>query len=258
MPGIDNDKQAMRIAVVGAGGVGGYFGARLAQGGHDVVFVARGAHLDAMRAGGLQITSPQGDFLLTSPEATDDTARVGHVDVVLVAVKTWQLADTLESIGPMLRPGTAVVPLLNGVEAPAVLAAALGAEHALAGLCGIISYIDGPGCIRHVGIDPWVRFGELDDSVSDRVVTLREAFERSPGVDVSIPADIQAALWQKFLFIAPTSGVGALTRASFSAMRDTPETRELIELAMRETLAVGLAQGVGMDETFLQRALESL
>jgi 2-dehydropantoate 2-reductase len=246
----------MRIAVVGAGGVGGYFGARLAQGGEDVAFVARGAHLEAMRANGLQIESPKGNFLLSPLEASDDTADIGAVDAVLVAVKTWQLAEVIESIRPLLGPETAVVPLLNGVEAPAVLAEGLGAKHVLVGLCGILAYIDGPGRIKHAGIDPSVRFGEIDNSVSDRVARLREAFERAPGADVSVPADIQVALWQKFLFIAPASGVGAVTRATFSAMRETPETRDLIERAMGEAIAVGRAQGVALDDESLQRALE--
>lgn len=248
----------MRIAVVGAGGVGGYFGARLAQGGEDVVFVARGAHLQAMRTDGLRIESPKGDYVLSAVEADENMARIGPVDAVLVAVKAWQLPATIETIRPLLGPETAVVPLLNGVEAPAVLAQALGPEHVLAGLCGIVAYIDAPGRIKHVGIDPWVRFGEIDNSVSDRVERLREVCERSPGMDVSVPTDIQVALWQKFLFIAPTSGVGAVTRATFSAMRETPETRELIERAMGEALQVGRAQGVALDDKSLQRALAAV
>ncbi|MDH3714620.1 MAG: 2-dehydropantoate 2-reductase [Gammaproteobacteria bacterium] len=248
----------MHIAVLGAGGVGGYFGARLAQGGEDVVFVARGAHLEAMRADGLQIESPKGDFLLSPVKASDDTSGIGTVDMVLVAVKAWQLAEAIESIRPLLGPETAVVPLLNGVEAPGVIADALGAGHALGGLCGIIAYIDGPGRIKHVGIEPFVRLGEMDNSVSTRVAHLREAFERSPGVEVDVPADIQAAVWRKFLFIAPVSGVGAVSRATFTAMRETPATRELIERAMREALEVGRAHGVDLDDEFLAAALAAL
>ena len=121
-----------------------------------------------------------------------------------------------------------------------------------------MAYIEKPGCIRHAGIDPWVRFGEIDNSLSDRVVRLREVCERSPGMDVMVPADIQVALWRKFLFIAPTSGVGAVTRATFSAMRETPETRELIEWAMREVVDVGRAQGVALDEESLRQTLDAM
>ncbi len=248
----------MRIAIVGVGGVGGYFGARLAEGGEDVVFVARGAHLDAMRANGLRIDSPKGDLLLQPVDVRDDTGGVGAVDAVLVAVKAWQLQDAAAAIEPLLGPETMVVPFLNGVEAPHILAQALGAGHVLAGVCGIVAYIDRPGCIKHVGIDPWVRFGEVDNAVSDRVERLREAFERAYGVAADVPADIQVAMWQKFLFIAPTSGVGAVTRANLAAMRETPATRELIEWAMREALAVGRGLGVDLDESNLQQALASL
>jgi len=248
----------MRIAVVGVGGVGGYFGARLAQGGAEVVFVARGPHLQAMLADGLRIESPQGDYLLSPVDASDTTSGVGEVDAVLVAVKAWQLPATIEVIRPLLGPETVVVPLLNGVEAQGMLGEALGAERVLVGLCGIMAYIEKPGCIRHAGIDPWVRFGEIDNSVSDRVVRLREVCERSPGMDVIVPADIQVALWRKFLFIAPTSGVGAVTRATFSAMRETPETRELIEWAMREVVDVGRAQGVALDEESLRQTLDAM
>ena len=192
-----------------------------------------------MRAEGLRVYSPQGDLHLKEVQVSADTAAVGAVDAVLVAVKAWQLDDAIAAIPPLIGSDTVVVPLLNGVEAPDALAQALGEEHVLAGLCGIVAYIDRPGCIRHIGIDPWVRFGEIDNSRSDRVARLQEAFTRAPGVKADVPEDIQAAMWQKFLFIAPTSGVGAITRANLASMRENPETRELIEWAMREALAVG-------------------
>jgi 2-dehydropantoate 2-reductase len=238
--------------------VGGYFGARLAQGGQDIVFVARGPHLVAMQSDGLYVESPAGDCHLSPVQACDDTSGIGAVDAVLVAVKAWQLRDSLASIRPLLGPETVVVPLLNGVEAPDALAGALGGERVLAGLCGIIAYIDGPGRIRHVGIDPFVRFGEFDNSVTPRVAQLRDAFERSPGVSVDVPADIQVALWQKFLNIAPVSGVGAVTRATLGGMRAIPETRELIERAIGEALLVGRARGVGLGDECLQAALNVL
>ncbi len=247
----------MRIAVVGVGGVGGYFGARLAQGGHDVAFLARGANLDALRRDGLRLESPKGDVEL-SVTATDDATSVGPVDAVLVAVKTWQLSDAFDVIRPMLGPETAVLPLLNGVEAPGALAAALGAGHTLGGLCRIVAQLDGPGRIKHIGVEPFVCFGELDNAPTDRVETLREAFGRAPGLDVGVTADVVAAMWQKFLFIAPTSGVGAAAHVPFGVMRETRQTRDLIERAMRETLQVGKASGVNLSDELIPAAPDLL
>jgi 2-dehydropantoate 2-reductase len=150
----------MRVAVYGAGGVGGYFGGRLAQAGEEVVFIARGEHLQAMRSHGLRVDSILGDFV-QPVQATDDPAQAGPVDAVLVAVKAWQVAEAAQAMRPLVGPDTCVVPLQNGVEAPAQLAAALGAEHVLGGLCRIVSLIAGPGHIRHVGLNPSVAFGEL-------------------------------------------------------------------------------------------------
>lgn len=244
----------MRIAVVGVGGVGGYFGARLADGGEDVFFIARGPHLEAIRDGGLHVESPEGDLHLPLVNATNDSSEIGPVDVVLLAVKAWQLTAAIEANHSLLGAETAVVPLLNGVDAPTALASALGAKHALGGLCGIVAHLDGPGRVKHVGAVPFVRFGELDNVVTSRVEQLRGAFERS-GVRVGIPADITVAMWQKFLFIAPTSAVGAVTRATFGVMRQMPETRDLVERAMRETLAVGQAEGVALTDEHMVLAI---
>ena len=247
----------MRIAVIGSGGVGGYFGARLAEAGEDVVFVARGPHLEAMHSGGLRVESPQGDLHLASVDCTDDTASLGPVDAVLLGVKAWQLTEAVDAIRPLLRADTPIMPLLNGVDAPASLIHALGARHVLGGLCGIVAHIDGPGRIKHVGAEPFVRFGELDNTLTPRVEALREAFDRS-GVRVDVPADVMVAIWQKFLFIAPTSAVGAVTRATFGVMREMSETRELVERAMRETLDVGQAEGVALAEGHLDLAMKLL
>jgi 2-dehydropantoate 2-reductase len=144
----------VRIAIFGAGAVGSYFGGRLAQAGEDVVFIARGEHLQAMRDSGLRVDSIKGDFVLESVEATDDPAQVGVVDVVLVCVKAWQMTEAIEAMRPMIGPQTLIISLQNGVEAPSQLAAGLGKEHVLGGLCVIIAYIVGPGHISHAGTDP--------------------------------------------------------------------------------------------------------
>ena len=149
----------MRIAVFGTGAVGGYFGGRLAQAGEDVVFIARGDHLKAMLKRGLKVDSVNGDFLVKPVQATDDPAQVGIVDVVLVGVKAWQVQDAAEVIRPMVGPNTVAMPLQNGLEAPTQLAAVLGDQHVLGGLCGLSTFIVGPGHVRHAGADPFVRLG---------------------------------------------------------------------------------------------------
>ena len=244
----------MRIAVFGTGAVGGYFGGRLAQAGEDVVFIARGEQLRALKAHGLRVDSIKGDFALQPVQATDDPAQVGVVDAVIVGVKTWQVADAARAMRPLVGPETFVVPLENGVEAPDQLAAVLGAEHVLGGLCRIVSFVVEPGHVRHAGLEPYVALGELDNRPGERAERLRDAFTQA-GVNAEIPADIQVAIWEKFLFIASFSGVGAVTRAPAGVLRSLPETRRMLEAAMREVLAVAQARGIGMTEEAVSRTM---
>ena len=243
----------MRVAVVGVGGVGGYFGGRLAQAGVDLTFIARGAHLHALREGGLRVESIKGDFTLQPVQASADPTEVGPVDMVLVGVKGWQVADAAAAMAPLLGPETGVVPLLNGVEAPAQLAALLGEQHVLGGLCRISAFIAGPGHIRHSGIEPYVAFGELNNRPSQRAEALRDAFVVA-GVSATIPADIRLAMWEKFLLIACWSGVGAVTRVPVGVWRSLPATRSMADQAMREVLAVAQAHGVALSEENVRRS----
>jgi 2-dehydropantoate 2-reductase len=245
----------MRAAVFGAGGVGGYLGARLAEAGQDVVLIARGDHLRAIRAKGLRVESIAGDVTIDTIDATDDPSEVGTVDTVIVATKTWQLPDAAVSIPPLVGPATMVVPVLNGVEAADVLAEALGREHVVGGLCGMISYVVGPGHIRHSGAEPWVTFGELDGGISERVRELEEALRGCRGLRVEISEDIHAALWEKFMFITATGGVGAVTRAPMGVFRAVPETRRLLEEAMREVVRVARARGVTLPPDAVEKRM---
>ena len=237
----------MRIAVFGAGGVGGYFGGRLAQAGEDVVFIARGDHLKAMLTHGLRVDSVKGDFVLKPVKATDDPAQAGIVDVILVGVKAWQVTNAAEAMRPMVGLETFVLPLQNGLEAPTQLAAVLGDQHVLGGLCGLSTFIVGPGHIRHAGAEPFVRFGELDNRPSDRVKLLQKVFKRA-GVIAEIPQDIQVALWMKFLFITAWSGVGAVTRTPLGVWRSLPETRQMAESALQEIIIVAQARDIALPE----------
>jgi 2-dehydropantoate 2-reductase len=242
----------MRIAVIGAGGVGGYFGGRLAKAGHEVTFIARGATLEALRANGLSIDSLLGDFTIASVNATDDPATVGEVDAILMAVKAWQLAEAAAQIVPMLGKDTMVVPLENGIDAPEVLAQIVGPQHVLGGLCAIVSYIVAPGHIRHAAFEPVVKFGELDHRRTERVERLRTAFAEA-GVDVEVPPDIRHSMWTKFLFIATMSGIGALTRVPVGVWRADPEVRDLADRSLREVLALATAQGIHLGDDALAR-----
>ena len=188
----------MRIAVVGAGAVGGYFGARLSQGGAELVVIARGAHLEAIRQEGLRLTSVAGDAVVHPVECAQDAAAVAPADVVLLGVKAWQVADAAGTLRPLLARDGCVLPLQNGVEAPGHIDRALGPGHALGGLCRILSEVVAPGAIKHSGIEPYVAFGELTGGPRARTRRLLAAFEAAPGLRAEMVPDIRLAMWRNF------------------------------------------------------------
>jgi 2-dehydropantoate 2-reductase len=232
----------MRIAILGAGGVGGYFGARLAQAGHDVHFIARGAHLAALRAHGIAVESPLGDFVVDPVHATADPEEIGEVDHVLLAVKTWQLDPALMALKPLIGPATAVVTTQNGVDAPQQVADVVGRSAVLPGAVEVIALVDGPGRIRHLG-NGKLTFGEWDNQRSARVDRLAAALTEA-GLTAVVAADVWAALWTKFLTLASFGAVGAVTDAPYSVLRSRPGTRQLIEDCMREIQALAAARNV--------------
>ena len=234
----------MRFAVIGSGGVGAYFGGRLAQAGHDVTFVARGAHLAAIRERGLRVFSTEGDFEIPQARATDDPSTIGAVEVVLLAVKTWQVAEAAPLVVPLLGPAGAVLTLQNGVEAPDEVALVCGRERVLAGVCRLMSYVAEPGVIRHAGVTPRVEFGEWAGGTSARADALQEALDGCTGVAAAVSRDIAVALWEKFLFIAPFSAVGAAAGKPAGAWRHVKETRALLAAAMNEVVDLARARGV--------------
>lgn len=234
----------MRIAIFGVGGVGGYFGWRLAQAGEDVTFVARGESLRVLSDVGLRMDTPDGNSVVQPVNVVGDPKESGQVDAVILGVKAWQVPEAAEAIRPLIGPDTFVVPLQNGMEAPSHLLRVLGPEHVVGGLCRIVAMIAGPGHIRHVGLEPYVAFGELNKQLSKRCRNLQEAFFKA-GVNCEIPADINAAMWEKFFFIASYSGVAAVTRAPAGIIRSVPETRLMLETSMKEILDV--ARGHSID-----------
>ena len=244
----------MKIAVYGAGGVGGYYGAVLARAGYEVSLVARGDHLAAIRQSGLRVLSPDGDFTVHPAAATDDPARIGAVDAVIVAVKSPHLGAVRDGIGPLLGRDTLVVPLLNGVNAHETLLPAVGRSRMAKGLTRIISEIAHPGEIRHVGLEPYVAIAEWDGGTSHRVEALACALTEA-GVQAEVPPDIDAALWFKFLMICSIGGVCAACRMPVGPVRTLPETRELLRLAMREVADVARAHGIALPADAVTRAL---
>ncbi len=243
----------MRIAIFGTGGAGGYFGAQLARAGEDVVFIARGEHLQAIREHGLRLETANDSFVVHAP-ATDNPREAGLVDAVLLGVKTWQVQDAAQIMQPLIADNTFVVPLQNGVEAAEQLAAELGPEHVLGGLCGTISWLAGPGQIRSVGQTHFIKFAELDNTPSDRVESLRRAFAAA-GVNVEVPANIQKAVWAKFVFGAAFGGVGAFKRQPAGPIRTNSESRRMLEDSMREILAVAQARNVSLPEDTIKKSL---
>src|SRR5258705_3589567 len=181
----------MRIAIFGSGGVGGYFGGRLALAGQDVTFIARGEHLRALRSTGLRVDSIKGDFTVSPVLASNDPAQVRNVDVIILGVKAWQISEAAHAMARMLGPATFVLPLQNGVEAFEQLAAVLGRDRVLGGLCKIVSYVVEPRHIQHAGFEPFVAFGEWDNHPSDPVAALREASTQA-GMAAKVPAHILA------------------------------------------------------------------
>jgi len=244
----------MRIAIFGSGSVGGYFGGRLAQAGEDVVFIARGEHLNALLKNGLRVDSINGDFVVEPVQATDDPSTIGIVDLVIVGVKAWQVSEAAEAIRPMVGPETVVLPLQNGLEAPAILSEVIGAQHVLGGLCGLFCYVAGPGHIVHAGTKPFVKLGELNSQRSQRVERLRDTF-KSAGITAVIPSDIRVAMWLKFLTITVWSGMGAVTRAPAGIWRSLPETRRMAEQSLREIIAVAAACDVSLPENALETTM---
>jgi len=247
----------MRIAVIGAGGVGGYFGARLAQAGNDVVFVARGAHLAAMRANGLRIESAVGDFVLPHANATDDPASLAPVDVVMFCVKLWDVEQGAAQIAPLVARGGVVIPFQNGIDAVDIVTRAVGASHVLGGVAYIAASIKAPGVIAHVGTMARLRVGAFDASLAPRAQAFVDACVAA-GVEAERAQDIDRALWEKFVFLNAVSGLTCLARQPLGVIRSDAELRATFVASMRETIGVAKARGIEWPDDFIARQLRAL
>jgi 2-dehydropantoate 2-reductase len=244
----------MKIAVMGTGGVGGYYGGLLAQKGHAVTFIARGPHLKAIQANGLQVNSIHGDFLVKPAAATADPASIGPVDVVLFCTKTYQTGEAAHSILPLVGPETSVLSLQNGVDAPERIGAVVGRQHVLGGATWISSAIESPGVIRQVSQFRRVVMGELDGKLSARLLSIHKALAET-GITAELSEDILKVLWTKFVFISAASSLGSLTRLPMGDYRSVPETRHMLTGLMQEVAEVARRQGVALDEDVVDQSM---
>jgi 2-dehydropantoate 2-reductase len=237
----------MKIAIIGSGGVGGYFGARLAASGQDVTFIARGAHLQAMQKKGLKILSALGDLHLPEVKATSDTNVVGPVDVVMIGVKLWATEEAAAAAKPMIGENTVAVSFQNGVVAVDTLVPILGKEHVMGGVANIAALIEEPGVIRHNGTMANLFFGELDGKPSARAQALQVACKIA-NVQSELVSDINKTIWEKYVRLVTLSALTSLTRMPIGPIRADADTRALMQQVMEEVVAVGKAKGVKFDD----------
>ena len=243
----------MKIAIFGSGGVGGYFGGRLAAAGEQVTFLARGAHLNALQHDGLHIESPLGNVHLPTVQATDRPQAIGPVDVVLFTVKLYDVETSAATLAPLIGPDTVVITLQNGVDAMDMVAQYVGDAHVAGGAAYIVAVIDKPGHIRHTTAQQLV-FGERDGRRSDRLIPFEQAGVRA-GFQAKASEDVEADLWTKFVRLATWSGMTTVTRSPMGVVRDTPETFELMVAAIEEVIAVGKARGVNLPSDLMETTL---
>lgn len=244
----------MRIGVIGAGGVGGFFGARLAQAGADVAFLARGPHLDAIAEHGLRVRSPEGDFVVHA-DATSDPHAIGACDAVLFCVKSYDAESALPELLPLVGQKTAVVPLLNGIDHIDLLAEAVGRDHVLGGMAAVFAERTEPGVVVHHGGPDTITFGELDGSRTPRAEALLSAC-RDAGISDDLSSDILSVMWRKLAFICAQAGLTAVTRLPLGEIRDTPAAWALYRRVVAEVLDVAHAEGVSIRDDTADQLLE--
>ena len=243
----------MKIGVVGAGGVGGYFGGRLAVADHDVAFRARGPHLAAIREHGLRVRSLRGDFTAAVP-AHDDTKQMGRCDVVLFCVKTYDTESAASQLGPLIGDATAVVSLQNGIDNEEKIAAVVGEDHVAGGAAFIFSAITEPGVVTHTGGPARIAFGEMDGAVTPRMEQLLAAC-RDAAIDATIPPDIRVVLWNKFAFICATAGMTAAVRLPLGEIRRCAESWAMFARILAEVVALARAEGIGLGEDVVEQQI---
>lgn len=247
----------MRIAVIGVGGVGGYFGGLLAHTGFDVTFLARGASLRAIQENGLVVHSVFDDFTVKPAQVSDDPEAIGPVELVLVAVKDYQLDPVIQQMEPLVDANTTILPLLNGVRAAHLLADHFGQSRSIGGLCRVFAHKSAPGVIEHQSEVRSVTFGEWDGQVTPRSQTILEMWQKT-GIQATLTTNIQKAMWTKFLLITAYSGMGSIVRLPIGKIRATPETMALLIQAVDEIVAVAKARDIELDDDVVEKTIAFL
>tara|TARA_R110001583_G_scaffold160872_1_gene312740 strand:- start:8068 stop:8997 length:930 start_codon:yes stop_codon:yes gene_type:complete len=242
----------MNIVIYGTGGVGGYFGARLAQAGNNITFIARGKNLETIQKNGLQLKSFKGDYLVYPASATSNINEVENIDLILICVKTWQLQEVAELIKPVLNENTVVISLLNGVNNSEVLTSIIGSENVLGGLCKIVSKVEDYGIINHLSYEPTIVFGELNNKITERAKMLESTFVNA-GIKTKLAEDIQKEIWTKFLFITTISAIGALTRATIGEMIASEEIKKIMYQTAEEILNISKAKGIDLQSDIIEK-----
>jgi len=245
----------MRILIYGAGGIGGYFGGRLAQSGNSVSIIARGKHLEAIKKNGLEVESINGDFTITPSLATDNVKEVETPELIILGVKSWQIPDAANELKSIINENSMVLPLQNGASNVENLMKVLPETNILGGLCHIVSFMSAPGKITHVGFEPKITFGELDNSKSARVLELEKVFSEAEITNI-IPEDITLEVWKKFLFITTISALGGLTRVSLGEMRESSYLMDLMRKTAEEIKMIANAKGIALNEEHLKATFE--
>jgi len=243
----------MKIAIIGTGGVGGYFGGKLARAGNDVTFLARGRHLKAIQQHGLTIRSIKGDFKISPAKATDSIKTIGKADLIILAIKAWQIEDIAKDLNNIADRETVILPLQNGVSTADELKEYIRPENIIGGLCRIISKIESPGVINHTGVEPEIVFGELDNSATERIHKIKAVFDRAD-IKAKISDDIIADLWKKFIPIC-VSGLLAVTGTNYGELRELSETRQLMIELIEEIYKLSQKAGISIEKSFTKKAI---
>ncbi len=244
----------MNIVVVGAGGVGGFFGGKLAKAGFNVTFVVRGKTLEAIKNNGLQIKSFHGDFVV-HPDVTDDFKDLKNPDLIILGVKSWQIEPIAKELKAVITKDTMVLPLQNGADNTDRLRNILPHENVLAGLCKIVSKIEAPGVINHFAFEPEIVFGEYNSELTSRINKVKAAFDKAE-FKSTVSENIQLDIWKKFLFITTISGIGAITRAVYGDIREDDDLRQIMYQTANEIVAVANAKGIGLTNNDIENTLK--
>ena len=246
----------MKTAIIGTGGVGGYFGGRLAQAGFDVTFIARGKHFEALKSDGLKVKSINGDFQIHPVKCVDQISDLGHPDLIILGIKAWQIKDVAKELKSVIHNATTILPLQNGIMSAEELSAGLGAEHVLGGLCRIFSKIEAPGIIDHFGAEPSIVFGEMNNRITERTRKIQSMFDKA-GIRARISEDITADIWKKFIPIC-TSGLLALIRSSYGQVCEVEESFQLMTELIYEIFNLSQKMNIRIDEDFPEKTLNAI